>query len=445
MLTSAVFSKVNVAIIDSGVDIEHRDFVNSIWVNSDEIPGNWRDDDGNLYPDDINGWNFPENKPEVIDRKYIGTFSNDPYKFFDIQAKRFFGLETEEDKKWLEEKRKDKKFAQEMQKFGNFVHGTHVAGIALNGHENINIQAIKLIPTEIKPFISELVRKLSRMNLVEKRDDDWRKMLLSTLFGKLAEEQSKLMIQIAEYIRFEKIDIANGSFGSGYKQLSRLTDPVHRLVYGKKPTEEESKATASLLIAEMVKKMKIAFQKANETLFIFAAGNDGMSNDEVPVAPANIQLENSMSVAATYNDLCIAPFSNFGTKMVDIAAPGMIINSQIPGNEYLKVSGTSQAAPFVAHVAAAIKSINPKLTPVELKKILMETTDIKSFLKDKVKSSGLVNLNRAKFAAELTLTKSIQESIAQSLTDVKDIAMKSKFTCKKAEKVEAFPLFPSFR
>jgi len=49
---------VIVGVIDSGVDIEHEDLKNVIWVNEDEIPGNGIDDDQNGYVDDIHGWNF---------------------------------------------------------------------------------------------------------------------------------------------------------------------------------------------------------------------------------------------------------------------------------------------------------------------------------------------------------------------------------------------------
>jgi len=50
--------KVLVAVIDSGVDIEHEDLKEVIWVNADEIKGNGIDDDKNGYVDDIHGWNF---------------------------------------------------------------------------------------------------------------------------------------------------------------------------------------------------------------------------------------------------------------------------------------------------------------------------------------------------------------------------------------------------
>lgn len=50
--------KVIVAVVDSGIDIEHEDLKNIIWTNEDEIPGNGKDDDNNGFVDDIHGWNF---------------------------------------------------------------------------------------------------------------------------------------------------------------------------------------------------------------------------------------------------------------------------------------------------------------------------------------------------------------------------------------------------
>ncbi|MCW5909613.1 MAG: S8 family peptidase [Cyclobacteriaceae bacterium] len=49
---------VIVAVIDSGVDIEHEDLKRVIWKNEKEIPGNGIDDDNNGYIDDVHGWNF---------------------------------------------------------------------------------------------------------------------------------------------------------------------------------------------------------------------------------------------------------------------------------------------------------------------------------------------------------------------------------------------------
>ncbi len=49
---------VLVAVIDSGIDIDHEDLKDVIWINRNEVAGNGIDDDKNGYIDDIHGWNF---------------------------------------------------------------------------------------------------------------------------------------------------------------------------------------------------------------------------------------------------------------------------------------------------------------------------------------------------------------------------------------------------
>ncbi|MFA6512057.1 MAG: S8 family serine peptidase [Patescibacteria group bacterium] len=65
---------VVVAVLDSGVDLDHPDLEDNIWVNQDEIAGNGKDDDGNGYIDDRYGWDFAgdSNNPDVqIDGSYV--------------------------------------------------------------------------------------------------------------------------------------------------------------------------------------------------------------------------------------------------------------------------------------------------------------------------------------------------------------------------------------
>lgn len=52
-----------VAVVDEGVQSDHPDLAANMWVNSDEIPGNGIDDDGNGYADDIYGYNFVSGGP----------------------------------------------------------------------------------------------------------------------------------------------------------------------------------------------------------------------------------------------------------------------------------------------------------------------------------------------------------------------------------------------
>jgi len=51
-----------VAVLDTGIDMYHQEFRNTIWINTKEIPKNGIDDDANGYIDDVNGWNFLGNK-----------------------------------------------------------------------------------------------------------------------------------------------------------------------------------------------------------------------------------------------------------------------------------------------------------------------------------------------------------------------------------------------
>lgn len=62
-----------VAVIDSGVDKNHPDLAENIWINPGEIPGNGLDDDDNGWVDDVSGWDFVENEPDVSDPHGHGT------------------------------------------------------------------------------------------------------------------------------------------------------------------------------------------------------------------------------------------------------------------------------------------------------------------------------------------------------------------------------------
>jgi subtilisin family serine protease len=65
---------VLVAVIDSGIDLNHPDGPKYIWKNEKEIAGNGIDDDQNGFVDDINGWNFLDNNNDLTDLQGHGTF-----------------------------------------------------------------------------------------------------------------------------------------------------------------------------------------------------------------------------------------------------------------------------------------------------------------------------------------------------------------------------------
>ena len=61
------------AILDSGIQLDHPDLQNRLWINPGEIPGNGIDDDNNTYIDDVQGWNFVSDNNNPADDNGHGT------------------------------------------------------------------------------------------------------------------------------------------------------------------------------------------------------------------------------------------------------------------------------------------------------------------------------------------------------------------------------------
>ena len=72
-LPAAERAAVLVAVIDSGIDVNHPDLAPAVWVNPGEIPGNNIDDDGNGYIDDVRGWDFYDGDADVVSAERHGT------------------------------------------------------------------------------------------------------------------------------------------------------------------------------------------------------------------------------------------------------------------------------------------------------------------------------------------------------------------------------------
>jgi cell wall-associated protease len=396
----------NIAIIDSGVDYKHPMLKNNMW----SVPSvSFLE----RYKAKIVGWNFAENNDLVFDHSLLSTFPEGMKRYNEISSKSFLFSATEEEKAWAKEKQKEPGFMQEVNRFSTYIHGTHVAGIAMKNSNN-KIMPIKLLPTPAKATITQArVENLNKSNMTSVSEEGNEKEMVF-LLSYLAINNGLKMKEIGTFISNNHIDVANGSYGTGIFQALNVANAAFNTVYKRSPTEKELVTFGVLFMDFTIKASEIFVNAAPNTLFVFAAGNDGLSNDDIGFAPANIKTDNTISVAATYQDLFFAPFSNYGTKMVEVAAPGMVVESSIPGDDYLAISGTSQAAPFVANVAGQIKDANPSLTPLEMKNILMSTVDKKEFLKDRVTSGGIVNAERAVFAATMSRNTSIADAVGVS-------------------------------
>jgi len=138
------------------------------------------------------------------------------------------------------------------------------------------------------------------------------------------------------------------------------------------------------------------------TVMVCAAGNDNRNTDTTPFYPASFNSPNIISVAATDPSDNKVSFSNYGQTSVDLAAPGVNIYSTKKASDYQFMSGTSMATPFVAGVAALIKSVNPNLTNIQIKNIILNNVDVKPSLTGLVNTGGRLNAYKAVLEAQST-------------------------------------------
>ena len=156
------------------------------------------------------------------------------------------------------------------------------------------------------------------------------------------------------------------------------------------PTDKDQDA-----IAEAVRRA-VAYSDSKGVVNVAAAGNedydlanktdDNTSPDDSTVADRPItndcislptELPNVVVVASVDPTSLKSPFSNYGENKISLAAPGQAVYSTVPGGGYKLLDGTSMASPHVAGVAALIRSVDPKLTPAQVRvKLAQEANDL---------------------------------------------------------------------
>jgi len=178
--------------------------------------------------------------------------------------------------------------------------------------------------------------------------------------------------------------------------------------------------------------LKDAIEDAGEAdvMFIAAAGNrrwwetdEMLNNDEYPLYPASYDLDNIVAVLATdYNDNR-SSFSHYGFKSVDLGAPGTDILSTFPTYEtgamsnygfdtyYETISGTSMACPHVAGACALVWGLNPNLSHLSVKQIILDNVDQLDSLDGLCVTGGRLNLYKAVLDAR-ALSLGIEDDVA---------------------------------
>lgn len=163
-----------------------------------------------------------------------------------------------------------------------------------------------------------------------------------------------------------------------------------------------------------------AMNAKTDVLFVCGAGNSGTDNDTDPWFPASFDIPNVISVANTNHRGELNAYSNYGATSVDVAAPGSNCLSTYPTDDYVWLSGTSMATPYVTGLAVLLKSVSPTLTPTQMKTLIMSTGEALPALEGKTVSGKRINAYNALsqlLSPPPIPTKMIKQS---GITDVPD-------------------------
>lgn len=405
-----------IAIIDTGFDLDHGFLKPKIFKSETDEEAI----DPNLTKR-FHGWNFHDNdhlKKAVIedqsDLQEILLFRN-------LRAKGHREGLSPEEFEWFSKKNSDKSFMDKVKQFKKHAHGTFVAGIALREGENINIFPIRGLNIPV-PVVAVEDTALHESKSPIKASTPQEKF--NTEINSSLDRISKKFAKICHYVSLRKIEVVNASYGITYKNIITKFRESYREHTGVEIDEPRLQSFVNMYFNELYKRAGKTIEKYPRILFIFSAGNSGLNNDSFHHYPSKIKLPNTISVAAVNGDF-LASFSNYGSRSVDIGAPGVAILSLVPkvyskdGTElYSPSSGTSMAAPYISNLAAQLMNANPLLKASEVKRIILETGIEKSHLKAKLISGSIVDNQKAIKAALLAKDMKLSDAIALSKLDL---------------------------
>ncbi len=253
--------------------------------------------------------------------------------------------------------------------FGNYVHGTHVAGIAIQGNPVARVVIFR--------FNDSLSRELNFSPT-----EEW------------AERMAANFRRIGAFCREQNVRVVNMSWGD---DLPEFEEWLGRTKAGQ--DAEQRKEEASKLFAIWKQGIYDTIKSAPNTLFFTAAGNSDSDTGFLQDVPASLELPNLMTVGATNQAGDATTFTSYG-KTVLIYADGYHVSSYIPGGRRVKFSGTSMASPAVANLAGKLFAIDPTLTPEKVRSLILDgsvsSEDGRRKLMNEKRSIELARLNHEK-------------------------------------------------
>jgi len=233
---------------------------------------------------------------------------------------------------------------EELGLAGNWMHGTHVAGITMAGN----------------PYARLVTGRI---------EFDWHMLPDPCPTRELAERDARNQQAYVDFFKQHGVRVVNMSWGGSVKGIEEQLELCN---IGSGPDERKKIARDYFEIQKDA--LTKAFASAPAILFVTAAGNSNEDASFVEDIPAGIALPNLLTVGAVDKAGDEASFTSYGPTVV-VHANGYQVESVIPGGDRLAESGTSMASPQVANLAAKILAVNPKLKPEEVIRLIRGTAD----------------------------------------------------------------------
>lgn len=442
---------VVVGVVDSEINTADPRLAGKVYINTKET-SLLDDGDGNGFKGDIEGWNRATGDGQIYNpNRAILKFFEAVLEYRDLTQINYTRDLTKQELENAEHLSKEIPNGV-LKAFHTTAHGQHVTGIILKETQNTQIVPVVYINDEmaaqIKPKVGiEVSDAINHLDTYKVDRHFMAGDIPQKLFAlkeirvplyPVVTHHLDLFKPIFDFLKTRPVRVVNFSIDSGLRShVANVFSErwMENFFSSPKPEQLEAYVHAAQKYASMHMYSWMLEQK--KTLFVIAASNaedseEGFNteivandNDKDPSFPSSIakwfDAHNLIVVAATVERKSLGKFSNYGAKSVDVAAPGYQISSYYPEGGEFTASGTSMAAPYVTNTAARMLEINPKLSPRNLKKMILATVDKKDFLKDKVKTSGIVNPDRATKAASLSLKLSIDKAIEKSRLEIKDL------------------------
>lgn len=338
---------VVLAVWDSGVDTEIFASLGLLWHNDGETPDG-HDNDNNGFVDDVHGIAYDLHATKVSQPLYrLSGIVDDPAALEalskglgDIQFNIDSPEATAVRQRMATLPQEDVEgFLEALSAYGNYSHGTHVAGIASEGNPFARILAARmtyghtLIPEE--PTLAQ------------------------------AHRDAAMFLEVVDYFRTQNVRVVNMSWGGS---LRSIEGALEANAAGGDTTSRKALAREIYEIGDRA--LRRAIREAPQILFVTSAGNSDNDVRFDEFYPSSYEFPNLLTVGAV--DIAGEETSFTSLGKVDIYANGFEVESYVPGGNRLPYSGTSMSSPQVTNLAGKLLALYPELSVAQLKRLILD-------------------------------------------------------------------------